>query len=206
MRHSRDYYDDNSFDASDIVSPLLGGSSLLGSQTTTANSSRLNKSTVVAKEQQLSAELLSVQEDAPSMFLPEPSTILVSADAARRRLLPRNHCGTLLKKGHKRWRNAGPAALTSWKKRYFVLEGNMLFYFKTRKDFENNLQPCKNRPIVLKKFECLVDSSLDSSWGFQLRRSLGGSSHRDWNLRAPDEESRLEWVRALLTAILLAQK
>lgn len=100
------------------------------------------------------------------------------------------------------------ATNNNWKKRYFMLEGTELRYWKSQEDFDLGKQPCKpDNPIDLHLYDVLVRPD-DYDWGIVLEplNKDTSSADRTWHLRCPTEHDRVVWAQALLAAALSAME
>eukprot|EP00039_Didymoeca_costata_P030847 m.31709 g.31709 ORF g.31709 m.31709 type:complete len:240 (+) comp8340_c0_seq1:353-1072(+) len=100
---------------------------------------------------------------------------------------------------------------TEYKKRWFVLKWNLLFYFKEKSDWELGIQD----PIgVIVLERCSVEAVLDDSnpyhkgeeLKFAFRITFDSPGARDYNLSCQSDNLMLDWMKAIQTASFVTLK
>jgi len=102
--------------------------------------------------------------------------------------------GWLLKRGRD-----GPLGAPSWKRRYFVVMGSEMRYYRTQSDFERRSDPIKNRPIELKGYA--VFSVRDNPCGIVLKPAMKVDQRRVWELQTESIAEQVTWVQQLRDVI-----
>eukprot|EP00050_Salpingoeca_kvevrii_P010765 m.10200 g.10200 ORF g.10200 m.10200 type:complete len:243 (+) comp3067_c0_seq1:381-1109(+) len=86
---------------------------------------------------------------------------------------------------------------TAFKKRFFKLKGNLLFYFKTDAPNEDPIG------VLILEGATVISSDFDHDLGlytFQITFSCNGSDYRVYTLGAKTQEEEGDWVRAIKDA------
>jgi len=116
-------------------------------------------------------------------------------DATRRRASSATLiAGWLLKRGRD-----GALGVPSWKRRYFVVMGSEMRYYRTQSDFERRSDPIKNRPIELKGYA--VFSVRDNPCGIVLKPAMKTDQRRIWELQTESIAEQVTWVQQLRDVI-----
>jgi len=90
---------------------------------------------------------------------------------------------------------------TDYKKRYFVIKGNLMFYWKEEKDFERQGNPIG--AVVLESCYAEAGRPTGDEGGdkyFTFKVVFDAADSRDYELACETEELMLAWMKAIQTA------
>jgi hypothetical protein len=82
-------------------------------------------------------------------------------------------------------------------RRYFVLQGKYLYYYKTKEDYHAKAKAIKNRPIDLSTYGVEASSGANPPYIFRLRPVSHDDERRTWDFRCDTDEEFEQWVSAL---------